>query len=381
MARLRIVVGGMLAGVPGQGGATWAVLQYVLGLRELGHKVCFVERVDPAGVLPRGTSLGQSLSAAYFRNVTRAHDLDADCALLLAGTHDTVGATYAQLQRRCQQADVLLDLSGLLADEELTAAIPERVFVDLDPAFTQCWHDQGIDVGLSGHTRFVTVGLAIGDGNCPVPTCGVDWITTLQPVVLSAWPTGQNVAHDGLTTVANWRGYGSVTHEGVHYGQKAHSLRELIALPERSQEPLVLALEIHPDEQRDIAALRGHGWQLVDPVEVAGTPQAYQRFVQGSKGEIGVAKSGYVRSRCGWFSDRSACYLASGRPVVAQDTGFSRFLPTGDGLLAFSGEEQALRAIASVHRDHDRHRRAARALAEEHFASGRVLTRLLEAVT
>lgn len=167
----------------------------------------------------------------------------------------------------------------------------------------------------------------------------------------------------------------------IVYGQKAHAWRRLFPLARRSPWPCTPALAIHTEEGADLAALNEHGWSLLDPVALAGTPAAYQRFVTGSRAELGVAKSGYVASRSGWFSDRSACYLAAGRPVVAQDTGFSDHLPTGQGLLAFDGVDDGVEAIASVASDYERHRRAARALAQEHFDSRRVLGDLLPRLT
>jgi hypothetical protein len=200
---------------------------------------------------------------------------------------------------------------------------------------------------------------------------------------LEHWPVaGPSVAdaNAALTTVGNWRGYGSIEHGGVVYGQKAHSLRLLLSLPTRTRERFLLALAIHPDERQDLDALAANGWQLADPAEVAGTPARYRSFIQGSKAELGIAKSGYVNSRCGWFSDRSICYLASGRPVLAQETGFSGFLPTGAGLFAFETAEDVLAAIEAMNGDYPYHARVARALAEEHFDSDKVLTRLLQRV-
>jgi hypothetical protein len=183
-----------------------------------------------------------------------------------------------------------------------------------------------------------------------------------------------------LTSVGNWRGYGSIQAGGIHYGQRAHSVRELIDLPGRIGEPLLLALAVHPDESRDVAALLEHGWNLVDPALVAGTPETYRQFVSGSRAELGIAKSGYVQSRCAWFSDRSCCYLASGRPVLAQETGFSDFLPTGAGLFAFTSVEDACMAAEELRGDYGRHADAARSIAEEYFDSDRVLPRLLDLV-
>jgi hypothetical protein len=256
-----------------------------------------------------------------------------------------------------------------------------RVYLDLDPAFIQFWHAvQGIDMRFAGHTHFVTIGQAIGQPDCGVPTCGLPWIPTPQPVVLAYWPVAGPVRHDGLTTVGNWRGYGSIEYQGVFYGQKAHSLRRFITLPARTREKFLLALAIYPDETKDLQALASNGWVLLDPGQVAPTPASYQEFIQGSKAEFGIAKSGYAAARCGWFSDRSLCYLASGRPVLAQETGFSRFLPTGEGLFAFETLEEVLASIEALNADYARHARAARALAEEFFDSDKVLTRLLQRI-
>jgi hypothetical protein len=366
----------MIAGDPHQGGATWAILQYVLGLRRLGHDVFLIE--------PVSVPLEDSPQAAYFRQVAAEFGLEQTAALLRVDTQETCGLPYDRLREVCRRADVLLNVSGMLTDPELIDRIPLRVYLDLDPAFVQLWHaTQGIDMRFAGHTHFVTVGQAVGQPGCAVPTCGLSWISTLQPVVLEHWPAAAPVApaaDAALTTVANWRGYGSIEHEGVFYGQKAHSLRQLLSLPARTRERFLLALAIHPGERQDLDALTANGWQLADPAEAAGTPARYQAFIRGSKAELGIAKSGYVASRCGWFSDRSNCYLASGRPVIAQETGFSRFLPTGAGLFAFETADDVLAAIAEINGDYPRHARAARALAEEHFDSDKVLGGLLECI-
>jgi hypothetical protein len=375
--RLKILLAGMIAGDPWQGGATWAVLQYLLGLRRLGHDVALVEPVEPGSLSPPGSSLTKSDGAAYFRGLPLLDDRQA--ALLLAGTEQTVGMTYAALLEFARDADLLLDISGMLSrDRGLVEPIPIRAFVDLDPGFNQVWHETGADVGLAAHNRFVTVGQAIGTPTCPIPTCGVSWIPTLPAVVLEQWPAAGAPRRDAFTSVGHWRSYGPIEHRGIHYGQRAHSLRELISLPGRTGARFELALGIHADETRDLEALDAEGWELLDPVEVAGTPDRYRDFIASSKAELGVAKSGYVASRSAWFSDRSACYLASGRPVIAQETGFSDFLPVGEGLLTFTSVEEAAAAIDDVERDWEWHSRAARALAAEHLDSDRVLDRLID---
>ena len=373
-----ILISGMIAADPWQGGATWAVLQYVLGLRQLGHEVYLVEPLSRER-LREGQALGSSENANYFASIVNEFGLSRYSALLVKGTNETCGLSYHQLQKIARRADVLINISGMLTDENLLRSIPIRVYLDLDPAFNQLWNTvEGVDMRFTGHTHFVTIGLQIGEPGCAVQTCGLTWLKTLQPIVLEHWQTAAQVGYDAFTTVGNWRGYGSIQHEGVHFGQKAHSLRQFLDLPALTHESFVLALSIHPDETKDLAALARNGWQLIDPTRVAGSPGAYRNFIQASKAEFGIAKSGYVASHCGWFSDRSACYLASGRPVIAQDTGFSRYLPTGEGLFAFTTSEEVVQAAEEVRTDYNKHASQARSLAEEYFDSAKVLPKLLQ---
>jgi hypothetical protein len=285
-----------------------------------------------------GVSLDLSSNAVYFRQVVTDFDLGHRASLLLEGTRQTIGLPYDELLRAARRADVLINISGMLVDEDLIRLIPVRVYLDLDPAFIQLWQSvQGIDMRYASHTHFVTIGRAIGRPDCSVPTCGRGWITTSQPIVLPYWPVAGRITYNGLTTVGNWRGYGSIEHDGVFYGQKAHSLRQFLTLPTRTWEKFMPALAIHPREVKDLAALAENGWQVLDPAEVASTPARYQQFIQESKAEFGIAKSGYVASRCG-------C------------------------------------AIAELNADYPRHARAARSLAEEFFDSDRILRRLLQSV-
>src|SRR5688572_3284072 len=183
-----IVVSGMIAGDPRQGGATWAVLQYVLGLRQLGHDVHFVEPIAADKLQPRGTSLSCSANAAYFRSVMRQFDLESHAALLLVGTKQAVGLPYDRLRAIAARSDCLINISGMLGEPAFTEPIPVRVYLDLDPGFNQLWcAAEGINVGFDGHTHFVTIGPALGEADCVIPTCGRTWIATRQPVVLSEW--------------------------------------------------------------------------------------------------------------------------------------------------------------------------------------------------
>lgn len=361
-----VVVSGMIAATPGQGGATWAVLQYVLGLRRLGCAVWFVEPVPDL----RG--------APYAATVMDRWGL-GDAWALLTPDGGGAGLSRRRLRDVATGADVLLNVSGMLADRDLLDAIAVRVYLDLDPAFVQLWHAvEGIDMRFDGHTHFVTLSDVVGTGL--IPDAGRSWIPTLPPVVLAEWPFAAEDTRPALTTVGHWRGYGSIAHDGVHLGQRAHSLRSIISLPARVAVPVEVALAIDAGETADLAALADNGWTLLDPDAVAGDPQRYRDFVAAGWAELGVAKSGYVVSDSGWFSDRSACYLASGRPVLAQATGFQRRLPTGAGLFAYRGVDDAAAAVATIAADYPAQRASARAVAEDHLDSDRVLTRLLDRV-
>jgi hypothetical protein len=376
---LNILVAASMSATPGQGGWTWAVLQYVLGLRQLGHHVLLLDVLPEAASSTMAGALENSVSASEFQRTTSQFGLDGEAGLLLHGTAQTVDVTYADMRNFARRADLLLNLSGSLRDGTLRDAPRVRAYVDLDPCFTQLWHAiHNIDMGFAGHSHFVTVGMAIGNACCNVPTCALSWINSPQPIVLERWPRVDHPHNAALTTVANWRGYGSIEHGGVFYGQKAHSLRPLMSLPRRTEQEFRLALAIHANEQKDLEALRENGWQLIEPAEAAATPQAFQQFVQTSQGEFALAKSGYALSRCGWFSDRSLCYLASGRPVVAQDTGFDCFLPSREGILPFHDLDTAAAAVEDMRRDYPRHCAAARAVAETVFDARRVLGQLLE---
>ena len=362
-------VSGMVAGVPGQGGATWAVLQYVFGLRALGYDPYVVESVAAGGLA--------SDVEDYFRDVLEAADLGGRASLLEEGGR-ALGLSRDRVRSAADEAVFLLDLAGNLREPELAERIPVRVYVDLDPAFTQLWQAvEGIDMRLDGHTHFATVGQDIGGAGCDIPDLGVDWIPTLPPVDLDRWPVAPPPESGAWTTLANWRGYGSIVHDDRHYGQKAHAFRQIMDLPGRTVERLEVALAIHADEVDDLTALSENGWSLVDPDRAASTPGRYRDFIARSRGEIGIAKTGYVEADCAWFSDRSACYLATGRPVVARDTGFSRHLPTGLGLLSFRTAEEAASALEAVEREYPSHARAAREIAAAHFDARKVLSRLL----
>ena len=222
---LRIVFGGAFARVPGQGGLAWLVLQWVLGLRRLGHDVMLIEPLRSEDLLPAGSRLAASRNAAWFRSVNAAFD-SQQAALYLVDRGESADPTPEDISRWASGADLLIDIAGGLAEAEWTARIPVRLYLDVDPGFTQLWHQhEGIDMRLDAYTHFATVGLAFSTAN-GIPDCGRDWLPTAQPVLTDAWDPASHTAQEALTTVANWRGYGTIEAGGRFYGQKAHSLRD-----------------------------------------------------------------------------------------------------------------------------------------------------------
>ena len=364
-----VVIAAALAQRPGAGGHTWFALQYLLGFRALGWEVTLVDRLDAE--MPRD-GLG------YLAEAMQRFGLADDYSVLLP-EGESAGLSRSEVERRLSSSDLLLNAMGYLDDEDLLALPPLRVFLDVDPGFGQMWRRLGLADPFAGHDRFVSVGLSLGSPGCGVPDCGLEWIATLPPVALDHWPlAGGGTA---FTSVATWRGpYGPVEYEGRTYGLRVHEFRRFLPLPELVSADFELALAIDPGDDADRERLTLAGWKLLDPVAVAADPDAYRRFIQGSAAELTVAKGMYVETESGWFSDRSACYLASGKPVVAQETGFGAHLPTGDGLLSFSTLEEAVEAVERVRSDRGRHARAAREIAEEHLGAERVLSRLVEEI-
>jgi hypothetical protein len=253
------------------------------------------------------------------------------------------------------------------------------VYVDVDPGYTQLWHAQGQANGLRGHDAFVTVGLAIGSDTCSLPSGGLHWLGMPPPVVLGEWPVAPVPARPRFTTVASWRGgYGRVEHAGRLHGLKAHEFRKVIELARRSRHVFELALDIDPEDGQDLAALVAAGWSLVDPAKVAADPESYRRYIQQSGAEFSVAQGIYVETGSGWFSDRTAHYLASGRPALVQHTGINGHLPVGKGLLTFATLDEAIQGADEIMDDYATHSEAARTFAEKYLDADVVLGRLLE---
>jgi hypothetical protein len=385
--RSRIVVAGSIAQKPWHGGHSWVLLQYVLGLERLGWEVLLLDRIDPAmwvDDLGRPSEPAQSRNLRYFRCVADGFGLSARCALFAGnggGARESIfGIDRRRAVERVREAELLIDVMGFLDDEEISAAARRRVFLDIDPGFPQIWRELGLADLLSGYDDFVTVGANLGRPECALPDCGLSWIAIRPPVVLDEWPV-EPALDAPFTSVATWRGrFAPLEWRGETYGLRAHELRKFAELPARSGLEFELALDIDSGDERDRELLAAGGWRLVDPKEAAPDPWSYRDFIARSGAEFMVAKDTYVRSHSGWFSDRTACYLASGRPAVVRDTGLDGTLPDGEGLFVFRTFDEALDAVGRASRDRARQGRAARRIAEELFDSDKVLGGLLDAL-
>jgi hypothetical protein len=379
------LVSGALANKPGNGGNAWTRLQWVLGLRKLGVKAYFVEElgpgacVDPSGV---ATDFPRSDNLTYFTDVIEYFGLSGSAALIYNKGEQIFGMTLTELTELAEAADLFVNISGHLTFEPLRRRLRRQIYFDDDPGFTQFWHAAG-NAGprLSGHDYYFTVGQNIGKPGCPVPTSDIPWRALGPLVVLDQWPVSTAGDRDRFTTVASWRGpYGPVEYAGQTYGLKVHEFRKFMELPRRVPGTFEIALAIHPADARDRTELERNGWRLVNPMAVTSTADLYRHYLQNSGAEFSAAQGIYVQANTGWFSDRTACYLASGKPALVQDTGFSQRLPVGDGLLAFRTLDDAVAGAERIAADYEKHARAARALALEYFDSDKVLGHLFEQI-
>jgi hypothetical protein len=367
---MRILFAGIIARYP-FGGVTWCSLMYLLGLRALGHEVFYIEDTGECVYDPiaNARSIDPAYGTSYIQSVLEPFDLGDRWAFVnYDGSYH--GRDRQAVRQYAAGADLFLNLSGgswFWRDEY--AGIPRKAFIDSDPGFTQLaiakaepWYV----AFFKQFDRLFTFGANIGTPACPVPVGDFSWRKTWQPITLEHWRTDRPPG-DRLSTVMTWQ-IESFTDVG---GNKDQEFVKFIDLPSKTTQPFELAVN-GPQ-----SLLRAHGWQTVDAMSVSRTPWDYREFIQRSRAEFGVAKHTYVSTASGWFSDRTECYLAAGRPALVQDTGWTAHLPSGDGLLSFTTPAEAVAGIEAINRQYERHARRAQEIAREHFEAGRVLTRLL----
>ena len=383
---MTIVVGGYIVGFP-LGGMTWHHLNYLLGFHEMGHEVWFLEDSTewywPYDPTTGKCSADSSYGRAYLERTLAEYGLPAGRYCYYSQFEDKhYGLTRDGLHDLLRRADLMLCVSGV------TPVRPDRprprrlAVIDTDPVFTQLKLAE--DAWLRDYYRrfdaVATFGRLIGTPQCPLPTHGIDWIATNQPIALHHWPVAE-VTSDAFTTIGKWEHATerAVEFEGRRYlSSKGVEWTKLLDLPRRTRWSLRPAMQGVPSETREL--FEQHGWSFTDAERATLSPRAFGDFIRGSAGELTVAKEIYSGLPSGWFSDRSAAYLASGRPVVTQDSGFDRWLPTGQGLFSFRTIDEAANALEAIAADYAHHSAAARRVAEEHFDARRVLRDLMDAI-
>jgi len=379
-SKANIIIAGFIVGGP-LGGLVWHHLQYVLGLHSMGHRVLFVEDSDdyPSCYNPQTHELSNdpSYGISFINEVFTKYGLQQHWAYYQQSKNRWHGKTEQQLKNFISTADLFINLSGVNPLREMFLKIPVRIFVDTDPVFTQIRNltEPAAFETAKRHNLFFSYGENVGKPGCTIPADGFKWQATRQPVFLNAWQYTTGNKNAKFTTVMQWDSYKVREYDNQMYGMKSASFDEYFSLPKKVNDKFEIALGSATAPKEKLAAA---GWGITDSVGVTITPATYQQFIQQSKGEWSIAKHGYVASNSGWFSERSTGYLASGRPVVVQDTGFSNFIETGHGLFSFSSPNEAVAAIEAINSNYAAHCKWAREISATYFQFDKVLTDLLQ---
>ena len=374
MAPVVCLGGGALDYPEGKGGGhTWVYLNWALGLRSLGCRVIWLESVPLRKSVDvareRLDVLRRYLEPHGFEEIALASSNGEAPARALTGQTLSCADVAAE-------ADLFLDLS-----HKRSPAVVERfsrtAFVDIDPGQLQLWMDAG-ETGGSEYERYFTIGETVGTAEACFPDCGLTWIYTPPPVFLGEWTVAPSEPEAAYTTVTHLYA-GTVEIDGQEFdNDKRTAFLEYLDLPSRTSQRLELALCLGTDDAKDGPLFERAGWRVRDAWDVTATPQDYAAYIRSSRGEFSCAKPSCLLLQNAWISDRTICYLASGKPAVVQYTGMSRFLPDAEGLFRFRTVDEAAAMLEAAESEYERHSRAARTLIEEHFDARKVLARVLE---
>ncbi|TMA61385.1 MAG: glycosyltransferase family 1 protein [Deltaproteobacteria bacterium] len=380
-----IIVLGLLGQFP-LAGIAWQLIHHLAGLQRLGFEVYYVEDTGTAPYDPRVKSLVYdcTYSLQVIADALRRLGLEDAWAYRDGRTGQWHGLSQNRVQDLFARALCAINLCGASNPATLTfRPTGKLLYLETDPVLNQVRLDQGDTVTLqflAGHDAHVTYGENLGEADCPIPLSHFAWQKTRPPVAVELWPFCSGQASSRFTTVTTWhnRGKDLCFRGETYYWSKHLNFLPLADLPRRTSQELELATEV--DEEAVRSEFQRNGWVLTDPLTVSRDIGVYHEYICTSRGEFTASKDVVVRTRSGWFSDRSVCYLAAGKPVVTQDTGFSKFIPTGHGLFAFSTPEEALAALETINRDYCAHARAAREIAQEYFDAAKVLAKMLRDV-
>ncbi len=380
---MRVVVIGLIGQYP-FGGVVWDYIQYLTGFRKLGFDVHYLEDtgVWPYDPIKDSVTDDCSYHVGRLSHIMEAFGFSDKWTYRNAATGEFFGEGEKAARDLVAHADLLVGVSTAGWLEDYDIGVKHRMFIDGDPLFTQVRMATSPDdpytktlLSFDSHFSF---GLCLGSNDCLAPTAGIHWKPTVQPVDLDHWQFAPNPHNGFFTTVMNWVSYKPVEWNGTAYGQKNSEFMKFLALPGLVPARFQLAMGQGIGRSRPTETIKQAGWQIIEPDEHIETFSQYHEFLSRSMAEWSIAKHGYVQARTGWFSCRTACYLAAGRPAIVQDTGWSTRLPHGAGLLPFSTMDDCVQGIHSIMDDYDSHRQAARSLAESTFEAGRVCRKLIE---
>lgn len=375
------------------GGASLDYIQYPLGLKLLGHDVYYIEdtMLYPVYQQPGKEWNDTSDCIDYLKKTMEFFGLKDRWAYRDIASGACFGLSLQRVLEICRTADVFINISCSTYMREEYARIPKRLLIDSDPMFTQVQYYDELKKGtgtstrvlLETHNYLFSFGEHIGQPDCRIPTFNFKWLTTRQPVCLKLWKANEKISDHSFTTIMNWSGRSKLLYENEDWGQKDVEFRKYLEIPDRLPQvkfKVVVNPPLNPDTDFDRNEIADRKWHILNPQETVSTPGSYSNFIKQSFAEFSVAKEAYVKSKSGWFSGRSACYLAAGKPVVVQDTGWSEYIPSGNGLFAFRDMESAVEGIKMVVADSDKHRKAAFEIAAAFFDSNTVLNDMLEKI-
>ncbi len=380
-SRGRIIVFGILFWYP-LAGVTYQFLHYLLALRRLGYDPYYVEDSGRWVYNPALNDLSPDATPNINRVVPVLEEFGFGDRWAFRGRYPEgrcYGMSQAKLSSLFREADAFLNVTGAQEIREEHMQVPRRVYVESDPFASQVKAASGdaktIAI-LDAHDRHFTFGENINQPDCGIPISHYYWLPTRQPVVLDLWENAERVDGAPYTTITTWHSKGKdVEYRGErYYWTKDREFERFLDLPQRRPGPFEMAVGVDDDTRK---RLEGLGWRIRDSIGVSESFSGYRSYIQRSRGEFTVARDQYVRPRTGWFSDRTACYLAAGRPVITEDTGFGKFVPTGRGLFAFRDMDDVLAALDAIEADYDAHSRAAREIAESDFSAERVVQSLM----
>jgi hypothetical protein len=378
---MRIIVAGDISHHVDRPGAFETMIAYVIGLIRLGHDVYVFDDVDPKRCFDsqfEQVPFQEWAGKRKLEALLKAYGVWPRCCMIYNGGEETYGLSIDEALCLARSADLLFNTAGQFRNAAILESVRHRAFIDEAPGKPQVWEfEYGIDCGIRNHDSFFSVGLNIGTAASGIPTGGFRWHGIVHPVALDLWPPQFDLDARNFTTISNWAGKQTFNLNGQYSGEKSDSWRNFIGLPELTSQRLEIALNIHPAYEDDIELFRRRGWILSDPSGIR-TLDDYRSYIGRSRAEFSIANQRYVEFNTGWTSDRTARYLASGKPALVQSTGFEDSLPTGKGIITFTTPEEALAGVDEINSRYDEHCRAARDIAETYFDSDKVLAQMIE---